>query len=96
MWICKEGRTVYPTAPGTIAGEFDDNLYEFKIAQFAEIIRDFNLFGKVLRENIRGGKPYKCILTVSPVPLTTAVGNMYSYQQPILNQPSEVSQVSSQ
>lgn len=74
MWIHKESGTVYPTAPGTLVGEFDESLIEFKNAQFAEIIGDFNRFQKVLRV-IRGGKTFKCLLTVSPVPLTaTASG----------------------
>ena len=74
MWFHRESGTIYPTAPGTLVGEFDENLFEFKNAQFPGIIGDFNLFQKVLHQ-IRGGKPYKCLLTVSPVPLTaTASG----------------------
>ncbi|MFN9630346.1 MAG: GSCFA domain-containing protein [Cyanobacteriota bacterium] len=74
MWVHKESGTVYPTAPGTLVGEFDDTLYEFVNAQFLSIIADFNLFHKVLMK-IRGGKSFKCMLTVSPVPLTaTASG----------------------
>ncbi|MDA7685099.1 GSCFA domain-containing protein [bacterium] len=75
MWVHKESGTVYPTAPGTLVGEFDDHLYEFQNAQFSSIIYDFNRFQKILTK-IRGGKPFKCLLTVSPVPLTaTASGN---------------------
>jgi hypothetical protein len=74
MWVHKESGTVYPTAPGTLVGEFEENRFEFKNAQFGEIIYDFNLFQNVLNK-IRGGKPFKCLLTVSPVPLTaTASG----------------------
>ena len=74
MWIHKESGTVYPTAPGTLVGDFDGQLYEFQNAQFSSIIGDFNLFQKVLKK-IRGGQPFKCLLTVSPVPLTaTASG----------------------
>lgn len=71
MWMHKESGTVYPTAPGTLVGEFDDNLYEFKNVQFGEIIKDFNEFQNVLK-NFRGGKPFKILLTVSPVPLTAS------------------------
>ena len=84
MWVHKESGTVFPTAPGTLAGEFDENLYEFKNAEFGEIINDFNEFQNVLRK-IRRDKPFRVLLTVSPVPLTaTASGkhvlnsNMYS------------------
>tara|TARA_Y100000766_G_scaffold281420_1_gene292917 strand:- start:338 stop:1396 length:1059 start_codon:yes stop_codon:yes gene_type:complete len=74
MWVHKESGTVYPTAPGTLVGEFDENLYGFENDQFINIINDFNLFQKVLKK-IRGGKQFKCLLTVSPVPLTaTASG----------------------
>lgn len=74
MWVHKESGTVYPTAPGIFAGEFDDNLYEFKNAQYGAIKRDFNQFQKVLKK-IRGEQPFKILLTVSPVPLTgTASG----------------------
>ena len=69
MWVHKESGTVYPTAPGTLAGEYDENTHEFKNAQFMEIIQDFHKYQIVLKK-IRGGKPFRCILTVSPVPLT--------------------------
>ena len=74
MWVHKESVTVYPTAPGTIVGEFNEDLFEFKNAGYSEVIDDFNLFYKVLKK-IRGSKSFKCLLTVSPVPLTaTASG----------------------
>lgn len=74
MWVHKESGTVYPTAPGTICGEFNENIYEFKNAQFKEIINDFNKFQTTVRK-IRSNQPFKILLTVSPVPLTaTASG----------------------
>jgi hypothetical protein len=75
MWVHKESGTIYPTAPGTLVGQFDENLYEFKNAQFGEVINDFNKFQNVLKK-IRGCKSFaKVLLTVSPVPLTgTASG----------------------
>ena len=77
MWVHKESGTVYPTAPGTLIGEFDEDIYEFKNAQFAEIIKDFNLFRRVVEKNIRGGRPFKCLLTVSPVPLTASASGKH-------------------
>ena len=75
MWTDKQSGTVYPTAPGTLVGKFDSATYTFKNAQFSEIIDDFNRFQKVLKK-IRNNKPFKILLTVSPVPLTaTASGN---------------------
>jgi len=73
-WIHKKSGTVYPTVPGAFAGEFDESLFEFYNARFDEIVQDFNLFQAVLKR-IRNGRPFKCLLTVSPVPLTaTATG----------------------
>ena len=74
MWVHKESGTVYPTAPGTICGEFDEDIYEFKNAQFLEIIHDFKTFQETVKK-IRSYKPFQILLTVSPVPLTaTASG----------------------
>ena len=70
----RESGTLYPTAPGTLAGEYDENIYEFKNASFSSIKKDFNRFQRTLKK-LRGGKPFKVLLTVSPVPLTaTASG----------------------
>lgn len=75
MWLHQESGTVYPTAPGSIAGTFDDKIYSFKNASFNEIIRDFNAFQAILTK-LRAGRPFKLLLTVSPVPLTaTASGH---------------------
>ena len=76
MWIHKDSGTVYPTAPGTLLGNFDQSVYEFKNAQFQEIISDFNLFQKVLLK-IRGGNEFNCLLTVSPVPLTATASEKH-------------------
>ena len=74
MWTHKESGTVYPTAPGSLVGEFDESLFEFNNAQFSSIIDDFNRFQDILKK-IRRGKCCKCLVTVSPVPLTaTASG----------------------
>ena len=58
MWVHKESGTVYPTAPGTICGEFDENIYEFRNAKFNEIIKDFKNFQDTVRK-IRSNKSFK-------------------------------------
>jgi len=66
-WVDKRTGRVYPTAPGTIAGNYDPDVYEFHNFDFDEIYADFVEFGKL----VRGYNPrLKIILTVSPVPLT--------------------------
>ena len=76
MWVHKESGTVYPTAPGTICGEFDENIYEFKNAEFQEIVNDFMKFQKTVGK-IRSNKQFKVILTVSPVPLTATASGLH-------------------
>jgi hypothetical protein len=74
MWVNKESGTVYPTAPGTLIGHFNEDLHTFINAQYKDVISDFNDFQRALKR-IRAGRPFKVILTVSPVPLTaTASG----------------------
>ena len=75
MWVHKASGTVYPTAPGTIAGKFDDEIFEFQNSHFDSINNDLSEFIQVVKR-IRGGKSFRIILTVSPVPLTaTASGH---------------------
>lgn len=66
-WVHKQSGTVFPTAPGTIAGEYDPDLFEFRNFGFREIFSDFEALLELLR---RVNPTIKLILTVSPVPLT--------------------------
>ena len=68
-WIRKEDKTVFPSAPGVIAGVFEPSLYEFKNYDFNSIVLDFEEFINRVTA-LRQGKSFKIILTVSPVPLT--------------------------
>ena len=72
-WISKKDGAVYPACPGTIAGNFDSNLYQFKNFTAAETFSDLQNFAQELREinqNVR------IVLSVSPVPLVaTATKN---------------------
>ncbi len=66
-WVHLESQTVYPGAPGTIAGSFDPEIYAFKNFTFEENANDFIAF----RNLIRTVNPAaRFLLTVSPVPLT--------------------------
>ncbi len=66
-WECVEDSTVYPTAPGTIAGSFDPEKYQFRNFRYNDIIFDFNAFFERLRAVNNSAK---VLLTVSPVPMT--------------------------
>ncbi len=68
-WVHRNSGTVFPTAPGVVAGYFHNSIYRFHNYNFNEIITSFNEFQNTVRL-IRGEKkPPKYLLTVSPVPL---------------------------
>jgi len=74
MWLDKETNTVFPIAPGVIAGKYDEKMHKFHNAKFNEIYTDFKSFETTLLK-IRDGRKFNILLTVSPVPLTaTASG----------------------
>lgn len=66
-WIDSDSGTVFPTAPGTIAGDYAPDRFRFKNFTVGEIVADFLAF----RERVRAVNPsVRFLLTVSPVPLT--------------------------
>jgi hypothetical protein len=79
-WIHKESGTVYPTAPGVIAGNFDDTTFAFKNFQFQEIFDAFNEFQERLLKLRPNGKLPNILLTVSPVPLTATASGKHVLQ----------------
>ena len=58
MWVHKESGTVYPTAPGTLVGNFDKSIYKFKNAGFVSILNDFKNFQKSLKKGIVLGRQF--------------------------------------
>jgi hypothetical protein len=66
-WVHKPSGTVYATAPGTIAGEYDPAVHVFHNFGFSEIYEDFKAFRRLMKEH---NPKVKFLLTVSPVPLT--------------------------
>ena len=75
-WMRRKDKVVFPSAPGVIAGEFDDKVYKFKNYSLGSIVSDFKEFIKIVKD-FRGGKAFKTILTVSPVPLTATASNQH-------------------
>ncbi len=65
--MSKEFATVYPTAPGTVAGCFDPLKYEFINFEYNKIYSDLNSFWNEIKKI---NPSAKLLLTVSPVPLT--------------------------
>lgn len=73
-WVHRQSGTVYPTAPGTIAGVYDPETYAFRNFTFAEIYDDFSVF----RERARALNPkIRFLLTVSPVPLAATASDQH-------------------
>lgn len=72
IWEHSETGTVYPTAPGTIAGTFDPDIFRFRNLRFAEIKADFLAVRDLLH---RINPKMQFLLTVSPVPLTATASD---------------------
>lgn len=72
-WIHRETGTVYPTAPGTVAGTFDPEVFAFHNYDAFEVLADF----EAVRTRLKARNPdLRFLVTVSPVPLTaTASGD---------------------
>ena len=81
-WVRKSDGLTYPTAPGTIAGDFDPDLHGFVNFGFPEVLADLTEACRLLKTHNPG---CKLLLTVSPVPLAATasphhvlVANSYS------------------
>jgi hypothetical protein len=86
-WECSLDKTVYPVAPGVIAGTFDNSKYKFVNFGFNEVYEDFSNFQKLIHK--MSGKHVNYLLTVSPVPLTATASNQHvlaatSYSKSVL------------
>ncbi|MCX7565458.1 GSCFA domain-containing protein [Sulfitobacter sp. F26169L] len=66
-WESVRDNTMYPMAPGTLAGSYDPAKYRFRNLRHAEILSDLT----EMRTRLRDINPTaQTLLTVSPVPLT--------------------------
>lgn len=73
-WVIQETGTVLPVAPGVLAGVFDPAAHQFANFKYPEISEDLEAL-RALLLSVRGHRPFRMLLTVSPVPLTaTASG----------------------
>ena len=73
-WVHTESGTVYPTAPLTIAGDYDPEVFHWHVADYGETCEDFRTVLAMLREI----NPKMLILTMlSPVPGTATITNQH-------------------
>jgi hypothetical protein len=68
-WEHRFDRTTYPIAPGIIGGVFDPAFHAFKNYGFDEVKSALEDFRSIVI-NHREGRPFRMLLTVSPVPMT--------------------------
>lgn len=73
-WEAVEDGTMYPMAPGTIAGSHDPARYRFHNLRYPEILADLAAFRDRLRDVNPGAR---MLLTVSPVPLTATATDQH-------------------
>lgn len=65
-WVDTASGTVFPTAPGTICGDFDPEEFSFRNFGYGEVFSDFEQFRELIKRHNPG---IKFLLTVSPVAL---------------------------
>lgn len=73
-WVEETTGTVYPTAPGTIAGQFDPKRHKFHNFGFKSVFSDFVAVRRIMMLK----KPdMRFLITVSPVPLTATASGQH-------------------
>jgi hypothetical protein len=85
-WEDKASGTVFPTAPGTIAGDYDPDQFAFRNLTHAEVLADFLEFRRLVK---RFNPDARFLVTVSPVPLTATAADAHvmvatSYSKSVL------------
>ncbi|MHA6261711.1 GSCFA domain-containing protein [Arenibacterium sp. CAU 1754] len=73
-WQDRATGIVFPTAPGVIAGQYDDTQHAFTNAGFADVSADLTAAIDLMRDI---SPNLKIILTVSPVPLTATASGQH-------------------
>jgi len=71
-WEATSDETVFPTAPGTIAGVYDPKTYRFHNFRYPEIAADLEQLWALMRYF---NPDIRMLLTVSPVPLTATASD---------------------
>ncbi|MDF1853859.1 GSCFA domain-containing protein [Pseudooceanicola sp.] len=73
-WADRHSGTIYPTAPGVIAGQHDPARHHFINLGFADTLEDMAVALDLMREL---APKLRVILTVSPVPLTATASGQH-------------------
>lgn len=73
-WLHTESGTVYPTAPGTLAGSYDPAIHAFRNFTYEETLADFLAVRAIFRKS---NPSVRFLLTVSPVPLAATAADAH-------------------
>ncbi len=73
-WQNNQDGSVYPTAPGVIAGKYDPEKYRFINLSYQDTLDDFSQFYQIVKKI---NPNCRFLLTVSPVPLTATADNQH-------------------
>jgi GSCFA family len=74
-WIHTASGTVYPTAPETLAGQYDPQIHSFKNFSYDEVLQDLVALRQLLKEHNPG---LRFFFTVSPVPLAATASDQHA------------------
>jgi hypothetical protein len=85
-WIHRDTETVYPTAPGTIAGTYDSDTFRFHNFTYPEMFQDFL---EIRKRFMASNSDVSFLITVSPVPLAATASGQHvevasSYSKSVL------------
>ncbi|MFC3050992.1 GSCFA domain-containing protein [Kordiimonas pumila] len=75
-WQINACKTVLPTAPGILGGDYKTDNYSFVNYTYNEVLQDLEDLHEAIRL-LRKNKPFRSLLTVSPVPLTATADNRH-------------------
>lgn len=73
-WQHRKTGLVFPTAPGTVAGDFDPSQHSFINLGYADILDDLETAIDIMQEM---NPQLRILLTVSPVPLTATASDKH-------------------
>jgi len=76
-WVHAPTGTLYPLAPGTVAGRFDPAVHQFRNFGYGDAVSAFEQFEDLLRRHRPLRSVPRFILTVSPVPLVASASGTH-------------------
>lgn len=76
-WQHRISGRALPLAPGVVAGHYKSREYALKNLRFRENIQCMKRFCRIVDRARKGRRPFKLLLTVSPVPLTATASSSH-------------------